>query len=273
MTNNLPSINSFHSIPHRSIFDFYKSLGSGRGTMTPKGPVGTEDLLGARYIISRTYQKDYKYIESVENSAGIAFHFYENQKALPCGFSYDSYMEESEFLQIPRELRAIAMLDSLVVPDDRVQAVKEVLPHFDKEVTLDDYEEAVQNRKKEASIYFEKGKNYFLSNIITDSEKYAFFSVPYDKYWTASVNGIPVEILKSNGLMAVKTQKGMNVIKFTYRYKPLFYCFILTLLGISFFIVYMLVAYKKESVCFSAIGNGFILVYITFIYVMVSIPP
>jgi hypothetical protein len=44
-----------------------------------------------------------------------------------------------------------------------------------------------------------------------------FFSVPYDKGWSATVNGSPAEIEKVNsGFMAVKVKAGESRIRFVY---------------------------------------------------------
>ena len=61
----------------------------------------------------------------------------------------------------------------------------------------------------------------FYSEITSGSEQYAFFSVPYDKAWSATVNGESAEILNINGLMAVKVNAGKNCIRFHYSPTPL----------------------------------------------------
>ena len=70
---------------------------------------------------------------------------------------------------------------------------------------------ADMNRRREAcSETFDYGTNFFRSEITSASDQYAFFSVPYDKSWHATVNGEPVEILKINGLMAVPVSAGLQ---------------------------------------------------------------
>ena len=43
------------------------------------------------------------------------------------------------------------------------------------------------------------------------------FTVPYDDGFSAQVNGETVEILETNGMMAVPVEKGENEIRFTWR--------------------------------------------------------
>lgn len=61
-----------------------------------------------------------------------------------------------------------------------------------------------------------KKYNGFRSTITVDRNKYAFFSVPYDRGFSAYVNGEKVKILESNGMMAVPLKTGMNEIQFMY---------------------------------------------------------
>lgn len=63
---------------------------------------------------------------------------------------------------------------------------------------------------------FKRDSSSFYSVIYADSDKYAFFSVPNDKGWKAFVNGIGVDIVDCNGLMAVPIEKGENQILFKY---------------------------------------------------------
>ncbi len=45
-----------------------------------------------------------------------------------------------------------------------------------------------------------------------------FFSVPYDKGWSATVNNNSVEIIKANnGFMAVPIPEGGSIIRFDYK--------------------------------------------------------
>ena len=46
---------------------------------------------------------------------------------------------------------------------------------------------------------------------------YVLFTVPYDDGFSAQVNGETVEILETNGMMAVPVEKGENTIRFTWR--------------------------------------------------------
>lgn len=224
LMNSLPSINSFISTAHSSIAQFYDQLGIGRGVWTNAADNGVRELLSARYVVSNIEQANYTYITTLENSNGQRMHVYENENALPIGFTYDSYIKQSEFENLNKELLAIVMLKTLVIEDADEAVVSKCLPHYTEHgeiINADSLRSAIAERKTETSEEFRVGDNYFQTTIMADSQKYAFFSVPYDKCWNATVNGKTVEVLNINGLMAVKVNKGMNKITFNYKYWPL----------------------------------------------------
>ena len=115
MTASLPSINSFISTIHPSVMEFYDAIGIGRGTWTNAGTDGLPELLSARYIVSAVEQPDDTYISTFTNDNGQEMYYYENERALPIGFAYDTYMTKSQFEQIDPQLRAMVMLTTLVV--------------------------------------------------------------------------------------------------------------------------------------------------------------
>ena len=71
----------------------------------------------------------------------------------------------------------------------------------------------LRSRRKESSESFTQGKNYFISEIHASGDRYAFFSVPYDECWRATVNGESREVININGLMAVRIDAGDNILK------------------------------------------------------------
>lgn len=254
LTNSLPTLNSFNSTVNPSIMEFYEQIGDERLTWTNSGYQGVREILGGKYILSMAKQKEYTYQEELVNSNGQIMYVYENENALPVGYTYDSYMTRSEFAAYNSQARPAVMLRTLVVEDEDAETVAGILPHYD----VADYGEtmadtmkntivikksirnAVEDRREECSQKFEQGDNYFCSTITADAEKYAFFSVPYDKCWKAAVNGDKAEILNINGLMAVRVGAGENVIRFDYDYLPVKAGIACSVSGIVLFGVYMI---------------------------------
>ena len=254
MANSLPTINSFTSTAHSSITEFYDALGYGRGTMTPEGPVGTKELLSARYIISLVPLDGYDLVTVERNRNGQDILIYENKNALPIGFSYNSYLPKSEFLSIPRNERAIIMLETLVVEDADISKVEGILKKYD--VQNDRSSSFSETRtQKDCSGDFSVGKNRFRSEINARERSFALFSVPYDRFWHAAVNGQEVEILNTNGLMAVPLERGLNSIEFTYHYLPVYAGGVCSVLGLFAGIVYILGFRRSERDIFLHKGD------------------
>lgn len=219
LAGSLTSIDSFISTVDSGIFKFYDSIKCPRHNMTREGPDGTAELLSVKYY--ETEEKlDSVLSYKVYNNGSRDVYVYEDDNALPIGFTYNSYITKSEFEQLAPELMSWAMLHTLVVPDEMADEVSTVLWHDDLKggsiLSIEQKKQDILERRTESSIEFYHSTTEFTSNIYTNDKKYAFFSVPYSQRWSATVNDKKVEIVDINGLMAVPVEKGNNIIKFTY---------------------------------------------------------
>lgn len=245
MAGSLPSMNSFISTVHPSVTEYYETHGTGRGTWTNAISQGARELVGVKYIISLLEEPEYTFLGMLTNSNGQEMYLYENENALPIGITFDTYMTESEYQGgMDMYRRPVGMLTSLVVKNEDEEKVSDCLEHlsYDKYVDIfpDNVEKLVEEHKKECSTEFTYGDNWFASKITADKEKYAFFSVPYDKYWKASVNGREAQVLDCNGMMAVRIDQGENEISFRYEYAPLKYGIGCSAAGVLLLAVYLL---------------------------------
>lgn len=220
MTASLPGTGSFTSMVNGSIYEFYEALGLSRPVFTPEGPEGLRALVGGKFYLSAQKENDRECLQTVY-SKEKKYYLYEYDSAVPIGSAYDYFMTESQFGEIPKELRAIAMLKCIIVPDDEKDTFKGQMEEYDwnkdGNLSVQDVKTLVDERCKEASDELIKKYNGFQSTITVDKNKYAFFSVPYDKGFSAYVNGKAVEILKTNGMMAIPLVEGENIIVFQYR--------------------------------------------------------
>lgn len=249
MAGYVPSRNSFISTVSPSISEFYDALGTPRHVAGPSGPEGTNEILSVGYYVMADPWPDPVY-ETFYNGYRDIYVYYDN-KAVPIGFTYDTYMTKSEFMQIDSDLRAMAMLKTLIVADEDEAEVSQHLKKYDAQ-TDGAYSVALREaikaeHKKEASQDFWYNSRGFGSVITADQDKYAFYSVPYSDSWSASVNGQETEILNINGLMAVKVQAGENEITFSYNNKGLLYGVVLSAAGFIVWIGYLLYNRKKKE--------------------------
>ena len=101
----------------------------------------------------------------------------------------------------------------------------ETYGHLMEQVTNDDlvgldydgYVWDVNKRRTTAVTQFEADGSGFTASIELSSDNLVFFSVPYDKGWSATVNGEPVTVEKvSGGMCAVLCPAGESTIEFQY---------------------------------------------------------
>ena len=212
---------SFCSTVSGSIFRFYESIGLKRDVKSPDPPSGLYTLISAKYHIeTENLDQDRKITNGIFQGRFHTYREYERENVPPIGFTYDSYMTRSEFNALSEEEKIPYMMRTLVVEDRDEETVSGCMTHFLKEsesaLTSADVAYLGMLHSQEASEEFEKTPDHFRSVISTDSEKYAFFSIPNDDGWTASVNGTETDILDINGFMAVRIGPGRNEILFTY---------------------------------------------------------
>ncbi len=217
MASYLPTRNSFCTTVSPFILEFYDALGTQRHTIGVEGPEGTDELLGTGYVVSQNELTGVNEIMSYSNG-NETLRLYDT-RSLPIGFSYDTYMLKSDFEELDSSIRAVAMLKNLVIDDEDEGQVAGILRKYDEntdgEIILENKEEYIASHNERITD-FEKDARSFSSKIKTDREKYVYFSVPYDSQWSVIVNGERSEILKINGLMAVKVPEGNSTIEFEY---------------------------------------------------------
>ena len=107
---------------------------------------------------------------------------------------------------------------------------------------------AAEARRAAAAHSFEADNWGFSAAISLEKESLVFFSVPYDKGWTATVNGNPVDVERvSNGFMAVRAEAGENTIEFAYETPGLRAGAIITFGGILLLAAYLLLGKKLTA--------------------------
>ena len=135
---------------------------------------------------------------------------------------------------------------------------------FDNSLSLsyEAFQRDCKNLSKTSAYSFEVDNGGFTARVNRNKESLVFFSVPYEKGWSATVNGSPVTVEKvNNGLMAVLVPKGASTIRFNYTTPGLASGIIISLLSLGIFIIYILASkiYLKNKPCENAYPEGEIL--------------
>ena len=211
---NISGAGTWHSTVEGSIYHFWNKIGNGRAAHSPEVSDTLQKLLSVGYDIKREVKEVDDIVQEIEKGEEKLY-ITQRKDALPIGFTYDYYITEEEYDKIPQQDKVIRMFQALVIPEEKEE---EISYYLDKIDLNKDYpmSEIISNHAKESSIAFEKSRIGFNSKIITEDEGYAFFSVPFSKYWKVKVNGMNEEVINCNGMMAVKLFEGENNIEFTY---------------------------------------------------------
>lgn len=190
---------SFNTNMAGSAFEFYNSVDYQRLVSTSilvDSPLN--EFLSVKYFISCTDEErdDYKLYKDTKN-----YKIYLNDNYKEMGFVFNKYISNNEFLEKSTEEKYNIINNMIILDDEQISKYKD---YYTEDVKV--------NSNK-----FKFINNGFISDIDVSKNTLVLYSVPYDKGWKAVVNGKEVKVEKvDNGMMAVKINKGMNNVKFTY---------------------------------------------------------
>ncbi len=222
---DLPNIQCFHSVIPTSTMAFYPEVGVKRDVSSKPETkyVHLRSLLSVKWLYISEDEKEQAPMRGftlVDNRLG--YNIYQNQNYLPMGFSYDRYISEEDWKALPTDYKSRALLHGIYLDDDTAARHKDILRPVEKNwqggLAADELELDVADRAMMACDSFDVDTRGFTARANFGRERLVFFSVPWDKGWSATVNGKPVQIERANiGFMAVRVPAGEAVIRFDYR--------------------------------------------------------
>ena len=234
-----PTIHCFESTVNPSIFTFYKKIGMIRTVEStlPVERVGARSLLSVRYYIENDLVKPSETLEDkggmtgyVEGQPNNGYRIYENTNYIPMGFTFDSYISDSEYSSMRKGEQSDRLLvKDLILTKEQAQKYGRYLQEdlHAEEKTIDEAElrALCRERAESACTGFSFTDSGFFAEADLERENLVFFSVPYDEGFTATVDGTETEIEKvDGGLMAVFVPAGRHRIEFSYYPKGLKEC-------------------------------------------------
>ncbi len=228
----MPTIQAFHSIVPGSLMEFYPTIGVTRDVASRPDVkyYGLRALTSCRWLFDYVDDND-----SFTNENGAprmpgwvyyatqnGYDIWENQYALPMGFSYDYYYTRTQYDQLYENNRHLLLLKALVLSDEQIQTYGDVLQSGAQDgqfsFTESAYFEDCLARRAMACTDFAYDSYGFSAKFTAEKDRLVFFSVPYESGWSATVNGEPAQIEQVNvGFMAVKVPAGENEIRFSYQ--------------------------------------------------------
>jgi uncharacterized membrane protein YfhO len=142
----------------------------------------------------------------------------DNRYYIPFGFTYDSYVTRDEFNKVMSDSTRslpLLMLANLVVEDGDVAAFKGLV-HGTTHQSLS-LDSVVAARKRVTTSEFVGDSRGYKAQVDVPKETVMFFSVPFAKGFSATIDGKPATIYKANLCMqALKLPKGKHTIVASY---------------------------------------------------------
>ncbi len=255
----LSSMRCFQSVVSPSIMDFYKSIGITRDVASRAEPehYTLRGLFSVKYYFNHHEEKSDTEEEQKEfNMAGFSyvktengFDIYQNDYYIPMGFTYDKFITEQTLEGKQNAVREKLLLHALILNEEQAETYGDIITEIKdiSSVSLNQqqYLKDCQLHIAEACHDFSYDAKGFSAQIELNQPKLVFFSVPYDKGWSAQVNGVPVQVENvSNGFIAVRCEKGQNQIQFSYHLTGLKAGICITVAGLLLLLLY-LTACKK----------------------------
>lgn len=228
-----PTIHCFESTVNPSIISFYNGIGIRRSVESnlPFSRIGARALLSVRYYIENILvSHDNAYSDEggmpgygLVRSDTNGYDVYENYHYIPMGFTFDYYMTQENYDEMEKDDAADRLLvkDLILSQEDALaygHLMKEDTNTEQETMDLDTFYGYCDDRAASACSSFVFDKDGFSATAALNRENLVFFSVPYDKGWTATVDGQEAKIVQADyGLMAVCVPAGEHEIRFDYR--------------------------------------------------------
>ena len=247
----------FHSVVPASIMDFYDHVNVTRdvASRADQKHYPLRALFSVRYYFDKADADNAEMQDRTLEMPGFTyqkkengFYIFENQAYLPMGIAFDRFVSEEKVENLTSLAKEKTMLQALILTPEQAETYGDILtelPDREKigasdEEYLDFCRKTAQTRCCDSFSYDSYG---FRAEITLEKPEMVFFSVPYERGWTAEVNGqaVPVECV-DYGMTAVRCDVGANVIEFHYQTPGLRTGFLLTLSGAGLLALYLLAA-------------------------------
>lgn len=238
-----PTVHAFHSVQNScyiSLFDHH--------------------LDGENHAVSfcpKIYRESFDALMSVKNlarytpSATLDNYFTVKQSSyyIPMGFAYSGYSLRSEMDSLICTEHDIAkgMLNSIVINDEDEKTLSPYLvkTKFDVDVSLDS---VVAARRSIVCEHTSASSEGLVANAALDDTTVMFFSIPADRGFSATINGITSKIFNANlGMSALIVPSGKSYIEFKYTTPGLRIGALLTFLGLIIILIQFLNVRSSKS--------------------------
>lgn len=249
----LSNMRCFQSVVAPSIMEFYESIGISRDVAS-RADVESYTLRGLfsvkYYFQEQEYADDGTDVTVNLDMPGFVFdreengfRIYRNEYYIPMGFPFDTYVTDESLEGKTDAAKERVLIQALVLDDEQIERYSDIIEDGtdlnSMSLSPEQYLLECEKHAQESCTDFCYDPSGFSAHITLDAPKLVFFSVPYEKGWSATVNGQPVQVEKvDHGMTAIRCEAGENEIVFHYTLPGLRGGVCLTLLGIVLLVLY-----------------------------------
>lgn len=146
-----------------------------------------------------------------------------NPYYLPFGFTYDSYMTEDEFMSVATPLKSTVLMKTAVLEERLDQTLSPTIKAFDQTRIESAYGEKsyrddVRKRRTSALKISSYAHNHVKGKIELKQPKMLFFTLPFDRGWSVTVNGEHAELMRVNiGFSGLLLPAGQHEVELRYQ--------------------------------------------------------
>ncbi|NTW33177.1 MAG: YfhO family protein [Bacteroidetes bacterium] len=172
-----------------------------------------------------------------------------NKFNLPLGFTYEKYISSKDFKKLSQNQKGFTLYKAFVI-NDSIYKVSSDFKKFQiqdttKNYTWQEYESDITMLSKESLKITEHGQNKIKGNIKVEKQKMLFFSIPFDKGWSAVVDGKESKLITVDiGFMGLILSKGAHNIELNYLPPYYYEGFFISIVSL---IIYFLLFFIKKK--------------------------
>ena len=173
-----------------------------------------------------------------------------NKYYIPFGFTYNRFISYKDFHKLSVKNKNITLYKACVVDDDIINKNNNFLTKYNLKdtsgnITWDDYKKYIGIRKKDTLAITEFNQNLIKGTIKLDEKQMLFFTIPFDKGWSAVVDGKSVQPLLVNiGFTGLLLDGGKHTIVLSFT-PPYFY--VSAAVSITAIIVFVFLFFLKRK--------------------------
>jgi len=174
---------------------------------------------------------------------------YKNSSFLPFGYTYNQYIPISRFKMLSDVQKALVLQKAIVVEEPIDPKIKSTLNEFNLEElsernSIHSYFQDIAKLNQNTLNMTGFTQNYLEGTIILEKAKWIFFSIPYDKGWSAEIDNRKIKPQLCNvGFLGFILEPGYHTIRLSYL-PPYFYSsLMMSISGLSLYLGFLSVIF------------------------------